>query len=294
MRTRLNSILNQISWGRILLLRDRVRAYLTSPESRQQLRSHLDRVWKQLSRRASSLRDRAQAYLLLRGNRKRIAIAAGATTILVVGVLAYAALPSGSAEEAPLVVASPTAQPSPSPAPTPVPPPPPPPPPPEPTPIPPVLSDVQSMFIERIGVANPVAVYGLDENRIPIVPTGPYAGGVVAWYDFSARPGTGGNAVFAGHVTWNGAAVFYSLGSLAGGDLIRLRDDRGAEVVYEVVANDLLDLDAALQAMYPTNYDQLTIVTCGGSFYSTGDPTFGGEYTSRTVVRAHLRSVTRV
>jgi LPXTG-site transpeptidase (sortase) family protein len=150
------------------------------------------------------------------------------------------------------------------------------------------------MFIERIGVANPVHVYTLDENRIPIVPTGPYAGGVVAWYDFSARPGTGGNAVYAGHVTWNGAAVFYSLGALAGGDLIRLRDDRGAEVVYQVVANELLDVNTALQTMYPTNYDLLTIVTCGGSFYNTGDPTFGGEYTSRTVVRAHLVSVTRV
>ena len=49
-----------------------------------------------------------------------------------------------------------------------------------------------------------------------------------------------------------------------------------------------------LQAMYPTDRDMLTIVTCGGSFYSTGDPTFGGEYTSRTVVRAELVSVTRV
>jgi len=34
--------------------------------------------------------------------------------------------------------------------------------------------------------------------------------------------------------------------------------------------------------------------TCGGSFYSTGDPTFGGAYTSRTVVRAALVSITRV
>ena len=150
------------------------------------------------------------------------------------------------------------------------------------------------MFIERIGVAAPVAVYSLDENDIPIVPTGPYAGGVVAWYDFSARPGTGGNAVYAGHVTWNGAAVFYSLTALGAGDLIRVKDDRGAEVVYQVTANDLLDVDAALQAMYPTDRDMLTIVTCGGSFYSTSDPVFGGEYASRTVIRAELVSITRV
>jgi len=244
-------------------------------------------------RRVSRLRKRTHAFLTVPENRKRTAVALGATAVLTIGILGYAALPGGSAEEAALVIASPAAEPSPSPAPTPVPPPPPPPPP-APTPIPPVLTDAHSMFIERIGVAAPVAVYSLDENDIPIVPTGAGAGGVVAWYDFSARPGTGGNAVYAGHVTWYGAAVFYNLSTLGAGDLIRLRDDRGAEVVYQVTANDLLDVDAALQAMYPTNRDMLTIVTCGGSFYSTGDPVFGGEYTSRTVLRAELVSITRV
>ena len=152
------------------------------------------------------------------------------------------------------------------------------------------------MIIERIGVNAPVAVYGLDENRVPIVPTGDWAGGVVAWYDFSARPGTGGNAVFAGHVTWNGAAVFYSLSTLGAGDQIRLVDDRGAQVVYQVVMNESMDPNdpATLQMMYPSDHDLLTIVTCGGSFYRTGDPVFGGEYTSRTVIRAQLVSVTRV
>jgi LPXTG-site transpeptidase (sortase) family protein len=150
------------------------------------------------------------------------------------------------------------------------------------------------MVIERLGVAHQVSYYGLDANLVPIVPTGPYAGGVVAWYDFSAKPGSGGNAVYAGHVTWNGPAVFYGLSTLGGGDLIRIRDDRGAEVVYQVTANETLDPGAALQRMYPTGRDLLTIVTCGGSFYNTGDPTFGGEYTARTVIQAELVSVTRV
>jgi len=152
------------------------------------------------------------------------------------------------------------------------------------------------MIIDRIGVNAPVAVYGLDENRVPVVPTGDYAGGVVAWYDFSARPGSGGNAVFAGHVTWNGAAVFYSLSTLGAGDQIRLVDDRGAQVVYQVVMNESMAPNdpATLQMMYPADRDMLTIVTCGGSFYRTGDPVFGGEYTSRTVIRAELVSITRV
>ena len=212
MHSRLVLMLSRISWGRILQFRDRILAHLTSPESRRRLRLRLDRRLKQTSwRRVLLLPKRTYAFLIVPERRKRTALALGATALLTIGVLGYAALPGGSAEEATLVIASPTAQPSPSPAPTPVPPTPPPP---APTPIPPVLTDAHSMFIERIGVAAPVAVYTLDENRIPIVPTGPYAGGVVAWYDFSARPGTGGNAVYAGHVTWNGAAVFYSLTAL--------------------------------------------------------------------------------
>jgi len=70
----------------------------------------------------------------------------------------------------------------------------------------------------------------------------------------------------------------------------------GAQVVYQVVMNESMDPNdpATLQMMYPADHDMLTIVTCGGSFYRTGDPVFGGEYTSRTVIRAALVSITRV
>jgi hypothetical protein len=38
----------------------------------------------------------------------------------------------------------------------------------------------------------------------------------VAWYDFSARPGAGSNAVFSGHVDYHdvGPAVFWNLRDL--------------------------------------------------------------------------------
>ena len=60
--------------------------------------------------------------------------------------------------------------------------------------------------------------------------------------------------------------------------------------------NETMDANdpATLQTMYPADHDILTIVTCGGTFYRTGDPVFGGEYTSRTVIRAELVSITRV
>jgi LPXTG-site transpeptidase (sortase) family protein len=151
------------------------------------------------------------------------------------------------------------------------------------------------MIIEKIGVDAPVATYGLDENRVPVVPTGPDAAEVVAWYDFSSPPGAGSNSVFAGHVTWFGEAVFLKLDTLQAGDTIRLRDDRGAEVVYRVTANQSLEPSdpESVETMYPTGEDVLTIVTCGGTFFDTGDPIAGGDYTHRIVIKGELVEVNR-
>jgi len=73
---------------------------------------------------------------------------------------------------------------------------------------PPLPESGYRMVIEKIGVNAPVDVYGLDANNVPEVPLGSDAAEVIAWYNFSAKPGTGSNAVFAGHVTWNGRAMF--------------------------------------------------------------------------------------
>jgi LPXTG-site transpeptidase (sortase) family protein len=150
------------------------------------------------------------------------------------------------------------------------------------------------MVIEKIGVDAPVATYGLDENAYPVVPTGPDAKQVVAWYNFSVRPGMKGNTVYAGHVTWNGDAVFKNLEQVAAGDVIKLRDARGAEAVYKVTESYLADANdpSAVNAILPTEEDVLTIVTCGGEYFETNDPVFGGDYTHRVVVRADLISVT--
>jgi LPXTG-site transpeptidase (sortase) family protein len=189
---------------------------------------------------------------------------------------------SGSDEEAPPVVqasATPTQAPT-SP----------------PTNAAPPLAGSYRMIIDSIGVDAPVATYGLDENDIPIVPTGPDAAQIVAWYDFSAQPGTGGNSVFAGHVTWFGNGVFLKLDTIQAGDTIRLLDDKGGEVVYRVTANQSLAPDdpEAVKTMYPTDRDMVTIITCGGTFYDTNDPVAGGDYTQRIVIKAELVSVNRV
>lgn len=164
---------------------------------------------------------------------------------------------------------------------------------PTPTPAPPLGDSPYRIIIEKIGVEAPVDTYGLDENAVPEVPTGDDAAQVVAWYNFSARPGTGSNAVFAGHVTWFGPAVFYSLTSVAPGDIIKLRNDEGTELVYKVTSVFSVDPNDpdSLKVMHGTDKDVITIITCDGAFTDTNDPVFGGEYSSRLVVRGELANV---
>ncbi|MGH2670816.1 MAG: class F sortase, partial [bacterium] len=143
---------------------------------------------------------------------------------------------------------------------------------------PPLRDSAYRLVIDSIGVNANVFTYGVDAERIPEVPLN---GEDVAWYDFSARPGTGSNAVFAGHVTWNGRAVFYELDSVAVGERILLRGGDGKELVYVVSESYLVDPNdpTSISVMSPTDKDVITVITCGGSFFYTGDPVFGGEYT---------------
>lgn len=164
-----------------------------------------------------------------------------------------------------------------------------------PAPAPPLGDQPYRMVISKLGVDAPVRGYGLDSNAVPEVPTGSDAPSVVAWYDFSSQPGIGSNAVFAGHVTWNGPAVFYRLTTVAPGDEIRLVGDGGTELVYTV--SDVFSVDPedpeSLSVMHPTPQDVITLITCDGAFTDTDDPVFGGEYSARLVVRAQ-RATTAV
>ena len=169
-----------------------------------------------------------------------------------------------------------------------------------PTPVPatpelPPLEEAHRIIIDKIGVNAPVATYGLDEQAVPVVPTGSDAADVVAWYNFSARPGMRGNTVYAGHVSWNGPAVFKDLHTLVPGDTVTLRDDRGASAVYRVTETYAVDPNdpRSVEAIRAIPRDVITLVTCGGSFFDTGDPVAGGDYTQRVIVRGELVSVNR-
>jgi LPXTG-site transpeptidase (sortase) family protein len=144
--------------------------------------------------------------------------------------------------------------------------------------------------IENIGVDAPVRTFGLDANSIPEVPVGADAAQIVAWYDFSAEPGTGSNAVFAGHVTWYGQAVFYRLGQLERDDTLILAGVDGTELIY-TLTRDPFEVDPydreSLQLMAATDEDVITLITCGGTWLpNPNDPVAGGDYSTRLVVRA--------
>lgn len=212
---------------------------------------------------------------------------AGVLGLILVAVAAMTTMGGDEKTETPLVKLTVTVSPSPRPvvtaAPTP-----------SPVPTPPLGDRPYTMIIPKIGVDAPVQTYGLDSEQVPEVPTGVDAADIVAWYDFSAKPGIGSNAVFAGHVTWFGNAVFFNLTSLAPGDKIMLKANDGTQLTYNIA--DVFDVSAsdpnAVQVMAGTPTDTLTIITCSGDFTNTGDPVFGGEYDRRHVVKAHLESTT--
>lgn len=164
-----------------------------------------------------------------------------------------------------------------------------------PVPEPPLPQDGYRMVIEKLGINGRVDTYGLDENAIPIVPTGDDAAEAIAWYDFSARPGMGSNAVFAGHNSWFGDAVFTYLHQLEAGDVIRLVAEDGTELTYTVSSVFSVDPEdpESLKVMHGTEGDVITLITCGGSFVDTNDPVFGGEFSDRVIVRADLTSITQ-
>jgi LPXTG-site transpeptidase (sortase) family protein len=163
--------------------------------------------------------------------------------------------------------------------------------------------DEYDIIIDKIGVSAPVRTFGMDPATVdspkpaPAVPEGPEGGQVVAWYDFTADPGAGGNAVFAGHVTWSRApAVFYSLSSLQPGDTIRLRRRDGVlEIAYRVFSVfevDPNDSDS-VRVMDPVDGAVITLITCGGR-YIPATPGQPGDYESRVVVRAIPYSMSRI
>jgi sortase A len=158
------------------------------------------------------------------------------------------------------------------------------------TPQPTATADASTAPIARLQIPKynvdaPVIVLGLDAEGVMEAPDGPVD---VAWYEFTAHPGTGSNAVFSGHVDWTfdngpGGAVFWNVKNLVLGDVIRVRLEDGTEYEYQVISREQIDPDDAdVQSIVgPTPREIVTLITCGGTF----DRSIG-HYTNRVIVKA--------
>jgi LPXTG-site transpeptidase (sortase) family protein len=151
------------------------------------------------------------------------------------------------------------------------------------TPVPSLIATPPvRLLIPAIGVDAPITVKGLRPDAVMDVPDGPED---VAWYNFTARPGMGGNAVISGHLDYRsyGAAVFWRLKELREGDIVEVRLADGSVLRYQVSLR--LSYDARLapvpDIVGPTSREVVTLITCGGTFDSGSR-----SYSQRLVVRA--------
>src|SRR3990172_427246 len=147
---------------------------------------------------------------------------------------------------------------------------------------PPSEAPIARLAIPRFEVDAPVVVRGVDANGIMETPDGPED---VAWYDFTAKPGFGSNAVFSGHVDYinYGPAVFWNLKDLNPGDGIEVRLEDGTVYRYSVEQREQVYADEADvgKIVGPTPTEIITLITCGGTF-----DTSTGQYDQRVIVRA--------
>lgn len=138
--------------------------------------------------------------------------------------------------------------------------------------------------IAAIDVDAPISSKSIGPDGTMQNPNGPED---VAWYDFSARPGSGGNVVMSGHVDYHnyGPAVFARLSQLGVGDMVEIVLQNGTRYIYRVVSSRSYRTDGAPtgELLAPTSVETLTLITCSGEWNNRAR-----EYTERLIVRAQL------
>jgi sortase (surface protein transpeptidase) len=145
-------------------------------------------------------------------------------------------------------------------------------------------SDPVALSIPRIGIQSRLVKLGLDKYGVMETPDPPVAG----WFSRGAAPGALGPAVIAGHVTWNGPAVFYRLGTLRRGDEVTVTREDGKTAVFTVTqVRQFPRSRFPSQAVYgPIDHAGLRLITCGGTYDGARH-----KYLDNVVVFARLAAV---
>jgi sortase (surface protein transpeptidase) len=126
---------------------------------------------------------------------------------------------------------------------------------------------------------------GLDTKGAMEVPKDPARAG---WFTRGAAPGALGPAVIAGHVTWNGPAVFHRLGTLKRGDRVTVTRKDGRTVIFSVTRVAQFSKSRfPSQAVYGAiDHAGLRLVTCGGTYDRAR-----ARYLDNVIVFAKLEAV---
>ena len=143
-------------------------------------------------------------------------------------------------------------------------------------------AEIARLKIPSVEIDAPVVIRGLDSQRVMQTPNNAVD---TAWYDFTARPGFDGNAVFSGHVDYVnvGKAVFWNLKDLKANDEIEIEMADGTVYTYAVKSLNQYDaLAAPIEEIVGDTPEQaVTLITCSGTFNNVTR-----QYDKRLVVRA--------
>ena len=145
-------------------------------------------------------------------------------------------------------------------------------------------SEPVSISIPRIGIRSRLVELGLDEDGVMKVPPAAVAG----WFNGAPTPGALGPAVIAGHVTWDGPAIFYRLDKMRRGDQVSVTREDGKTVVFTVsrVARYPKSRFPS-QAVYGAiDHAGLRLITCAGRYDRARN-----RYSDNVVVFARLTDV---
>ncbi|WP_436770623.1 class F sortase [Yinghuangia sp. YIM S09857] len=130
-------------------------------------------------------------------------------------------------------------------------------------PSPPMLVEIRS-----IGVQAKLTRVGLTAKGWIDAPTDKDRN-LAAWYDGSPTPGAEGTSVIVGHVDVpSGPAVFYDLGTLRKGSVIRVPREDGKTAVFTVYGVQVFGKkDFPVERVYGgTGVPELRVITCGGKY----------------------------
>ncbi|MBO0817607.1 MAG: class F sortase [Actinobacteria bacterium] len=143
-----------------------------------------------------------------------------------------------------------------------------------------------SVDIPAIGVHSALLRLGVKADGTMQVPPVQRRPNTAAWYKYSVTPGQIGTSVIEGHVdTRQGPAVFFRLGALRPGDLVKVRLADGITAIFRVTGvRQYQKSKFPAETVYRrTRFAGLRLITCGGAFdYATS------QYLSSTVVFAFL------